>query len=1011
MGSVCLSSASTLRCASLSKIENVILVVPPALEVIFSTSLIFMKWGSGRRYLLLTAEGWVYLLLALMELVANIVPAVRDNLSLFRNFDRGIGVTSFLPIFFYTFFLYLFTGSELVETLPYRIKRGSRLILIIFIPVIVIFNETASFIGISIGQVTVRRASTVVVGFASKREEELWTFFTSVTLAVLTLFQAIVFSITFFRLFQALGHQRRIEEKKTDMAHLIKGAAWISAAVKLGAIETVVGFGGGGFGVALTRRILRLLSRACLCIGLVKGLDSVEDFRNLRTEVLGIKNSKQEWRGSRLRQFISNPRLSTFRQLSPTAAAFHAIPRAPSALLGAMNSDEKPAVISDALVVPTPIPSRALMNPTINAARRKSKLEKPRPRNSTYSTSAKSFRLQENVPTMDQFVSLKEKVSRQRVTVLYNGGAPTLHMRFSTLDVLNPENLVSDKLSSRAPSSWDEEVYGPGYDRNTGFGVGYVDKLNKDSDRETVSDEDSAKGFVFSPMYQTLKPPQPVLNRDSVGSVPSHTGPIEIIATPRRTISVTKAPQAMVYRTSKAAGSPIDEESGLPTLQEAKLTRHPTDASLETISERSSEVMTRTSRKSSAQGRSKSASMASQADSLQAVHDLAAQFPGPPTFSLSQLHALKEEPLSAASSSTVYPDVVVLPRAPSRVSEFGYNRNRDTVSEYPDEDASWGNSHHSSFALTPRTATRHGDTIPEVPPLTQQQRDMRKKSLDPFADTESNTEDQQLPPSQPRYIVPTGQPLREALAQGEATPSSGFPSSTYRQRNMSYSEGMVEALSAFPIRGQSPSGSDNPYMDLGTALDSGKSRLFKSMQQSPSSGIRLTDQGVLGGATNKDKLARTAQWVDATILVTPPAAAASASLGMTQEEKNAALMIQPAIRSASLQNLHDRGKSIDAMTIGWLKGVDRNRTPPESLGSPDERMVLRVKSVGKAPRKSTPTPTHTRGHSKVSMHLEPIIIPPRGNLQVIAQDGDIGATPTPSATVHKETGIVEVSRI
>ncbi len=41
--------------------------------------------------------------------------------------------------------------------------------------------------------------------------------------------------------------------------------------LKLGAIETVVGFAHTSFSGALIRRVLRLLARACLCIGVVKG--------------------------------------------------------------------------------------------------------------------------------------------------------------------------------------------------------------------------------------------------------------------------------------------------------------------------------------------------------------------------------------------------------------------------------------------------------------------------------------------------------------------------------------------------------------------------------------------------------------------------------------------------------------------------------------------------------------------------------------------------------------------
>jgi hypothetical protein len=45
----------------------------------------------------------------------------------------------------------------------------------------------------------------------------------------------------------------------------------MATGIKLGAIETVVGFAPAGFGGAITRRILRLLGRACLIVGIVKG--------------------------------------------------------------------------------------------------------------------------------------------------------------------------------------------------------------------------------------------------------------------------------------------------------------------------------------------------------------------------------------------------------------------------------------------------------------------------------------------------------------------------------------------------------------------------------------------------------------------------------------------------------------------------------------------------------------------------------------------------------------------
>lgn len=118
MGSICLSSASILRCDSLTRNQNIYLIIPTALEVIFSTFLAFIDQGPGkwvaisiafwiscwlvrRRNLLLTAEGLSFLTLAVLELVSQILPAVRGNLHLFNAFDLAIGESN-RPCFFYS---------------------------------------------------------------------------------------------------------------------------------------------------------------------------------------------------------------------------------------------------------------------------------------------------------------------------------------------------------------------------------------------------------------------------------------------------------------------------------------------------------------------------------------------------------------------------------------------------------------------------------------------------------------------------------------------------------------------------------------------------------------------------------------------------------------------------------------------------------------------------------------------------------------------------------------------
>ncbi|KAK1230563.1 hypothetical protein PQX77_006340 [Marasmius sp. AFHP31] len=220
-------------------------------------------------------------------------------------------------------------------------------------------------------------------------------FMSSFSLAFLTAYQAMNFSFAFFRLAKAFLNSRRIENDSADEVVLFKGMGWINGGLKLGAIETVIGFADPGFGTSLTRRIFRLLARGCLVIGLVKGVDFSEDFRVLQDEMANRQKAKRGFRAS-LRPFISNPRHSTFRQLSPTASAFH----------------------------------RGARSPGVNG--------------------------------MDTFAAIKATVEsqsrapRQRVTIHFDettGLAPTLEMRFSTLNMPSPA-IIAETVKSRPASEW-----------------------------------------------------------------------------------------------------------------------------------------------------------------------------------------------------------------------------------------------------------------------------------------------------------------------------------------------------------------------------------------------------------------------------------------------------------------------------------------------------------------------------------------------------------------------------
>ncbi|KAK0204921.1 hypothetical protein DFS33DRAFT_1382810 [Desarmillaria ectypa] len=239
--------------------------------------------------------------------------------------DIIVAAASSLPILFYTAFLFFFTRAELLEILPSRFRTIAQPMLLFFIPAIITFNELASLFGIAH---RTNDTGSIFIGFKTDRDHDLWTFFTSITLSLFTVYQVINFCLAFFRLTNALRGQRNLEASSSDQAYLFRGIGWICGGLKLGAIETVVGFSHASFSGTLIRRVLRLLARACLCIGVVKGLDSVENFAQLQAAYRHPGNRKEKYGDSHFRPLISGPQLSTFRQLSPSATEFHTTPRA-----------------------------------------------------------------------------------------------------------------------------------------------------------------------------------------------------------------------------------------------------------------------------------------------------------------------------------------------------------------------------------------------------------------------------------------------------------------------------------------------------------------------------------------------------------------------------------------------------------------------------------------------------------------------------------------------------------
>jgi hypothetical protein len=99
-------------------------------------------------------------------------------------------------------------------------------------------------------------------------------FFSSLTLALLALYQALIFLLIFSRMVIVLQDKRRLEGTENRLQiHKLRGVSYMAFGMVLGMIETLAGFCQTGFGVMVARKILRFLARAIFIVGIIKGFE------------------------------------------------------------------------------------------------------------------------------------------------------------------------------------------------------------------------------------------------------------------------------------------------------------------------------------------------------------------------------------------------------------------------------------------------------------------------------------------------------------------------------------------------------------------------------------------------------------------------------------------------------------------------------------------------------------------------------------------------------------------
>lgn len=1021
MSSFCLSSAPILRCVPLSRFQSIVVLLPTVLEVIFTSSLVFALWNSGhKRHLLLTAEGWIYLVLSILELLTHILESAQGNVNAFAGLDVTTGVASFLPLFFYCFFLYIYSDTELLPnavSLPKKLGKVASLLLLILIPAIVGVNEIASFVGIE-RQLDSGNPPRVIIGFSSQSSWTLNVFFSSLSLALMTLFQAIVFMVTGFRLVVAVINQRRFDSLGQDAVHMVKGIGWMAAGMKLGAIESLIGFAGGGFGIVLTRRLLRFLARACLCIGVVKGVDEIEDFRAVRQEMSEAATTTKRpgyLQGNKrgIKALISNPRLSTFQHIATNRSSGH-----------------------------------LLTNPTFDYNRADNIMAVKYP--GTPEAHLRSLQEVAGIATFETIAGTPSPGKRrQRVTVYrQSNGAPTLLLRLSSADFPSPR-MIEESITGR-PRSWIPPAHRLQRSRSS-------DAPSSDNPFFTEKEIEAA-----STRGSGMTMPRPPFSnyekgfRDSGTSQSIADSVAEIVIAPQRTMSQSSA-RARLYRATSVKSKPeqpashpqdgLDgsanigkspremEDNSSPKLltPPAPDYRHQSDASIIDKFRVNSDF-----------------SYHSLPDTLQAVRELANEFPGPPLMYNGRPVLGNLPAVSAWQGSPVTPSFFsksarssILANAYGPSAKGGFNRaskvkGRRAGGKGDDEEGNLQGRYEPRPVIMP--ALPHPTPSPvdgpkifiseENPPDDPaMERYLRpkpsfisthtNKSIDPFDDSRSSSPSSPIVQDiinrptllrpHPRLDMSALQPAHPISVPSSPSESGVTPVSAYTVGTAGLSSTAVtsaaDPFDELAVRTGSSSDiqkSGRWKYTSGMLLPAPPERAFAPGEGLPSTPVRFSAIGMgvpfpesrshlslgqasmasmNGGRRSPSRVVwKTQDEVE-------KADARERTEAEEQEEIDARGPTSLQRQISDPEEAHRRQESIDAAahllsnSIPWLKNPDIEEEERKLQQAITETSLVtrvpkisRVKTVGSVAMKSTPK--HTRGPMRRSLRVEPIMIPP-----------------------------------
>ncbi|KAG8982479.1 hypothetical protein FRB93_008026 [Tulasnella sp. JGI-2019a] len=203
MTSICLSVISNLRCTNLTHWQDVILIIVSSIDLAFAAKFLSVNWRHMRQlHWALVLEIIIYFFLSLFDYLLRENEGAGLDLASFTSYDEAVGILTTFSLFAFMSAILLLAHLDVIPlTFRHEIRRPTIYGLILLIPCTLVLNVVAGLVGITYVQST-DIPWTIIPSYASYAAQFTPNLLGDLAGILLALFQLIVAGSCFFYIYQ-----------------------------------------------------------------------------------------------------------------------------------------------------------------------------------------------------------------------------------------------------------------------------------------------------------------------------------------------------------------------------------------------------------------------------------------------------------------------------------------------------------------------------------------------------------------------------------------------------------------------------------------------------------------------------------------------------------------------------------------------------------------------------------------------------------------------------------------